>query len=255
MGLEEKGIGRRDAIKRINLMALTAILSPQLFFRNIIKDGPDTFNRNNIQFFAIGRGANNIMSLLMERHGYYKGLGIMTDSRDIERFGTHPIMLIGKKSCGGSGCGDDPEFGRLAAMEDSERIIHCLSRGHKNIIIACLGGGTGTGAGPVVAKWSYDMGIDTFGVVTLPFNFEGEKRFSRALNGLREFQRNTKYVSVNKNPPRSLKSYTLFKDMITDSDNRIATRCENLVKVLMKIDMKNLESKKGNYHGVYQGMV
>jgi cell division GTPase FtsZ len=232
MDFTGKGMGRRDAIKKISLMAMTAVLSPQLFFRNLTGHISDAFDRNGIQFIAVGNGANNIMSLLIERSGCYKGLGIETDSSVLNRPGTYPRILIGKQSCGGFGCAADPEFGKSAAVEDHERVISHLSNSRTNIIISCLGGGTGTGAGPMVAKWSIDLGADTFGIVTLPYKFEGEKRFNRALIGLGEFQRNVKNVLVYQNKSRCLKRK--FRDILKENDNRIVSHCENLANSIRR---------------------
>ena len=118
-------------------------------------------------------------------------------------------IQIGEKLTKGQGAGANPEIGRKAAEESKEQIAAALANTHMVFITAGMGGGTGTGAAPVVAQIAREMGILTVGVVTRPFAFEGKKRLEQALGGIDELNKNVdslviipnerlKYVSEQK---------------------------------------------------------
>jgi cell division protein FtsZ len=93
-------------------------------------------------------------------------------------------LQIGEKLTKGLGAGAKPEIGQKAAEESSEEITQAL-KGADMVFVTCgMGGGTGTGAAPVIAKIAKDMGILTVGVVTKPFKFEGKKRMDNAIGGI-----------------------------------------------------------------------
>ena len=100
----------------------------------------------------------------------------------------HKIQ-IGKNLTKGLGAGAKAEIGREAVESDEEAVQAILEDADMAFVTAGMGGGTGTGATPMVAKLSRDMGILSVGIVTLPFNFEGPKRMSRALEGIAELRK------------------------------------------------------------------
>ena len=95
-------------------------------------------------------------------------------------------LTIGSKVTNGLGAGSDPAVGRQAALEDTERIIDCLEGADMVFVTAGMGGGTGTGAAPVVASLAKELGALTVAIVTTPFGFEGPKRRKQAEQGLAE---------------------------------------------------------------------
>jgi cell division protein FtsZ len=97
-------------------------------------------------------------------------------------------LQIGSKLTKGLGAGSNPEIGRQAALEDSDKIIEALQGSDMVFITAGLGGGTGTGAVPIIASLASELGALVVGVVTRPFAFEGKKRAEQAENGLNELQ-------------------------------------------------------------------
>ena len=95
-------------------------------------------------------------------------------------------IQLGVKLTNGLGAGANPEVGRKAALEDSDKIIEALEGADMVFVTTGLGGGTGTGAAPIIASLASEMGALTVAVVTKPFGFEGKRRMSQAANGLAE---------------------------------------------------------------------
>jgi cell division protein FtsZ len=109
-----------------------------------------------------------------------------TDSQAIRNCGAKLQLQLGGNVTKGLGAGANPEVGRQAALEDRERIVEALDGADMVFITAGMGGGTGTGAAPVVAQLAKEMGILTVAVVTKPFPFEGRRRMQVALKGIEE---------------------------------------------------------------------
>ena len=116
-------------------------------------------------------------------------IAINTDAQDLENNAAEHKIQIGKNLTKGLGAGAQADIGREAAETDQDAIQAILEDADMAFVTAGMGGGTGTGATPMVAKLSRDMGILTVGIVTLPFNFEGPKRMSRALEGIAELRK------------------------------------------------------------------
>ncbi|SEG33053.1 cell division protein FtsZ [Marinobacterium lutimaris] len=111
-----------------------------------------------------------------------------TDAQALSKMAARTVLHIGGELTKGLGAGANPEVGRSAAMEDRDRIAEALSGADMVFITAGMGGGTGTGAAPIVAEVAREMGILTVAVVTRPFPFEGRKRMKIADQGIRELQ-------------------------------------------------------------------
>ena len=116
-------------------------------------------------------------------------IAINTDAQDLENNSAENKIQIGKNLTKGLGAGAQAEVGREAVQADQEAIEAILEDADMAFVTAGMGGGTGTGAAPMIAKLSRDMGILTVGIVTLPFNFEGPKRMNRALEGIAELRK------------------------------------------------------------------
>ncbi len=116
-------------------------------------------------------------------------IAINTDAQDLENNAAENKIQIGKNLTKGLGAGAQAEVGREAVQSDQEAIEGILEDADMAFVTAGMGGGTGTGAAPMIAKLSRDMGILTVGIVTLPFNFEGPKRINRALEGIAELRK------------------------------------------------------------------
>ncbi|MFP8967137.1 cell division protein FtsZ [Pokkaliibacter sp. CJK22405] len=111
-----------------------------------------------------------------------------TDAQALRDMGARSVLQLGSEITKGLGAGANPNIGREAALEDRERIAEVLQGADMVFITAGMGGGTGTGAAPVVAEVAREMGILTVAVVTKPFPFEGRKRMQIAMEGIRQLQ-------------------------------------------------------------------
>ncbi len=133
-----------------------------------------------------GAGCNAVNRMIQAGVEGVTFAAINTDEQAL-RVSRAPVKLqIGSKLTHGRGAGSDPEVGRAAALEDTERLIELLGETDMVFVTAGLGGGTGTGALPIVASLANELGALTVAVVTKPFSFEGPKRMAAAEKGLAE---------------------------------------------------------------------
>lgn len=164
----------------------------------------------NIKVIGVGGGGGNAVNRMVESG--VKGVDFVSVNTDMQALNFSQAstkIQIGEKLTKGQGAGANPEIGRKAAEESKDQIAAALQNTHMVFITAGMGGGTGTGAAPVVAQIAREMGILTVGVVTRPFAFEGKKRLEQALGGIDELNKNVdslviipnerlKYVSEQK---------------------------------------------------------
>jgi cell division protein FtsZ len=135
-----------------------------------------------------GAGGNAVNRMIQAKIGGVEFIAANTDIQAL-RNSIAPIKLqIGAKLTNGLGCGAVPEKGKQAALEDTERIIELLDGADMVFVTAGMGGGTGTGAAPVIASLATELGALTVGVVTKPFSFEGKKRQQHAEEGIQELK-------------------------------------------------------------------
>lgn len=135
-----------------------------------------------------GGGCNAIRHMVEEKIVGVHFLCVNTDIKDLSKVQGQQHLPIGKRLTKGLGAGGDPVRGREAALEDKDDIRDSLSGADMLFITAGLGGGTGTGAAPVIAEAAKELGILTVGVVTKPFKFEGLRRNEIAAKGLEQLQ-------------------------------------------------------------------
>lgn len=142
-----------------------------------------------IKVIGVGGGGNNVVNRMV-RSGV-KGvdfIAINTDKQALDISSASQKIQIGDKLTNGKGAGADPEIGRKAAEESKSQITKTLENTDMVFITAGMGGGTGTGAAPIVAELAKEMGILTVGVVTKPFNFEGHRRMQQAEIGIEDLK-------------------------------------------------------------------
>lgn len=140
-----------------------------------------------IKVIGVGGGGGNAVAHMVS--GNVDGVEFITantDAQAIKNCGAKLQLQLGSNVTKGLGAGANPEVGRQAALEDRERIMDALTGADMVFITAGMGGGTGTGAAPVVAQLAKEMGILTVAVVTKPFPFEGRRRMQVALKGIEE---------------------------------------------------------------------
>ena len=135
-----------------------------------------------------GGGSNAVNRMIMERLPGVQYVALNTDMQALEGCGAEVKVILGDRVTKGLGAGSDPLRGHRAAEESREAIIEALQGAEMVFVTACLGGGTGTGAAPIVAEAARELGALTIGVVTKPFAFEGSKRRQQAEEGVRDLQ-------------------------------------------------------------------
>lgn len=147
----------------------------------------DTLGKVNIKVIGVGGGGNNAVNRMISanQRGGVDFVAINTDRQALARSNAVTKIDIGEKVTKGRGAGANPEVGARAAEESIEDIKKMLEGTQMVFVTAGMGGGTGTGAAPLVAKAAKDMGILTVGVVTKPFAFEGKVRMSQAETGIK----------------------------------------------------------------------
>ncbi len=140
-----------------------------------------------IKVIGVGGGGNNAVNRMIAAH--VEGVEFIAANTDVQALQTSNAAVklqLGVKLTSGLGAGANPDVGRRAALEDSDKIIEALEGADMVFVTAGLGGGTGTGAAPVIASLASEMGALTVAVVTRPFAFEGKRRMMQAERGLQE---------------------------------------------------------------------
>jgi len=140
-----------------------------------------------------GGGGNAVEHMITQRVQGVDFVCANTDSQALNRSGAKTLVQLGST---GLGAGSKPDVGRMAAEEAVERIKDAITGAHMLFITAGMGGGTGTGAAPVIARVAKEMGILTVGVVTKPFEFEGKRRGKQADDGVSELEANVDSLIV-----------------------------------------------------------
>lgn len=136
-----------------------------------------------------GGGGNAVEHMLRENIEGVHFVAVNTDAQALRNSGAEVTIQIGANITKGLGAGANPDVGREAALENRDEIRQMLAGSDMVFISAGMGGGTGTGAAPVIAEVAKELGILTVAVVTKPFNFEGKKRMSYALQGIDELSK------------------------------------------------------------------
>ena len=175
-----------------------------------------------IKVFGVGGGGCNAVNRMVEEGVQSVEFYVInTDKQVLDNSKAEHKIQIGENITGGRGAGSNPEVGREAALENKDEIENAI-RGADMVFIACgLGGGTGTGAAPVVAEIAQELGALTVGIVTKPFRFEGTKRMEHALIGLEELKKHvdTLIVIPNDRLREIIDKSTSFDDAFKEVDN------------------------------------
>ena len=170
----------------------------RLFFGKLWKDKKNP-SASKVMIIGVGKGGANIVDY-MQVHGFEQAALCVCDmdASVVKHSKVQHRLLLGEK---GLGAGNNPELGYKESMKKINEIRSLINQVHPEIafVVACLGGGCGTGASPVVASECKRLGFKTIGVVTLPFEWEGEQKFHQAVAGLTELAKNTDAMFVLNN--------------------------------------------------------
>ncbi|MBP1594645.1 MAG: cell division protein FtsZ [Acidobacteria bacterium] len=197
-----------------------------------------------IKVVGIGGAGGNAVNRMIQAK--IEGVDFIAANTDLQalRSSLAPIKLqIGAKLTNGLGCGAIPERGRQAALEDTERIIEVID-GADMVFITCgMGGGTGTGAAPVVASLATELGALTVGVVTKPFNFEGKKRGAHADQGITELKEvvDTLITIPNERLLYAMGSEALLEDSFRYADDVLCQAVQGISDIITLPGIVNVD--------------
>ena len=170
-----------------NLISMEDLEMNSSGIRMFIDEPPITGAR--IKVIGVGGGGGNAVNRMIDAG--IKGVEFIVANTDLQALNASkaPMKIqLGSKSTRGLGAGSNPEMGRAAALEDTEKLLDVLEGSDMVFVTSGLGGGTGTGAAPVVASLAIELGALTVAVVTKPFTVEGKKRMAQAEKGLAELR-------------------------------------------------------------------
>ncbi len=200
--------------------------------------------RPRILVFGVGgAGGNAVNNMVLSKLEGVEFLVANTDSQALVHSKANHRLQIGSKLTQGLGAGSRPDIGQGAAEESSDEIKRILEASHMVFITAGMGGGTGTGAAPVIAKLARDMGILTVGVVTKPFAFEGQRRMRTAEEGidrLKEFV-DTLIVIPNQNLFRIANEKTTFAKAFEMADEVLYAGVRGVTDLMVMPGLINLD--------------
>jgi len=147
--------------------------------------GADITRQPQLRVVGVGGGGVNAVNRMIEAEvGGVEFIALNTDAQSLNSSSAHVTLQIGADITRGLGSGSDPDIGRAAGMEDHDRVKSLLKGSDMVFITAGEGGGTGSGAAPVVARVARELGALTVGIVTKPFGFEGSRRLQAAEKGI-----------------------------------------------------------------------
>ena len=212
-------------------------------FNNISFDMPKT-QSNAIKVIGVGGGGSNAVDHMFSKQIH--GVDFVICNTDAQALENSPIpnkVQLGAHLTSGLGAGADPGVGAQAAAESIQEVQQMLSTHTKMVFItAGMGGGTGTGAAPIIAKIAKDMDILTVGIVTMPFQFEGRKRTKQAQKGIDELRKNVdSLIIVNNNKLREVYGNLGFKAGFSKADEVLATAAKGIAEVITHHYKQNID--------------
>nr|AKB90683.1 mitochondrial FtsZ2 [Pharyngomonas kirbyi] len=190
-----------------------------------------------------GAGSNVVDTMVKSKLSGVDFFVVNTDAQSLLENSCENKIQIGNKITRGTGAGSQPEIGRRSAEEAAKDIKSKLKHYNMMFVTAGMGGGTGTGAAPVVARAARDTGAITVGVVTLPFKFEGRRRMRVALDGLKELEKsvNTLIVINNQKLFEVAEDSTGFEEAFTMADAVLEQGINGIADVIVRPGLINLD--------------
>jgi cell division protein FtsZ len=197
-----------------------------------------------IKVIGVGGGGGNAVNRMVTAG--LDGVEFIVANTDLQALHLNqaPVKLqIGAKLTKGLGAGADPNVGRQAALEDTEKLIEALDGADMVFVTTGLGGGTGTGAAPVIASLASELGALTIAVVTKPFKFEGNKRQSQAANGLDELREcvDTVITIPNERLLATIARNTSLNEAFTSADDVLRQAIQGISDLILVPGMINLD--------------
>src|SRR5690625_4116811 len=197
-----------------------------------------------IKVIGVGGGGNNAVNRMIE-HGVegVEFIATNTDAQALNMSKAEMKLQIGEKLTRGLGAGANPEIGKKAAEESREQIEEALQGADMIFVTAGMGGGTGTGAAPVIAQISKDLGALTVGVVTRPFSFEGRRRSNQAHSGIDALKSNvdTLIVIPNDRLLEIVDKNTPMLEAFREADNVLRQGVQGISDLIAKSGLINVD--------------
>lgn len=203
-----------------------------------------------IKVIGVGGGGSNAVNTMYERG--IQGVDFIvcnTDAQALQASQVECKIQLGATLTEGQGAGSQPEVGRNAAIESIDEIKELLNQGTRMVFVtAGMGGGTGTGAAPIIAKAAKDLGILTVGIVTIPFKFEGRRRENQANQGLEEMRKSVDTLLIIRNDKlRELYSGLTIREAFTNADEVLCTAAKGIAEVItltgeINVDMNDVNT-------------
>lgn len=200
-------------------------------------------HKSIIKVIGVGGGGSNAVN-----HMYKQGIKdveFVVANTDLQALNSSPVphkLQLGVTLTEGLGCGANPEVGRAAALESKEQIREMLTGTKMVFVTAGMGGGTGTGAAPVIAKIAKDMDILTVGIVTVPFSFEGKKKLAQAEAGIEAFRAGCDTVLVILNDKlREIYGNLSIGQAFGEADNILTTAAKGIAEIITLAGYVNVD--------------
>ncbi len=198
----------------------------------------------NIKVIGVGGGGNNAVNRMIESG--VKGVDFIVANTDLQVLNNSKAptkIQIGETLTNGLGAGANPQIGKEAALESKEEIENAL-KGADMVFVTCgMGGGTGTGAAPVIADIAQSLGALTVGIVTKPFSFEGRKRMQQAVSGLEELKKHvdTLIVIPNDRLREIIDKSTPLLESFKEVDNVLRRGVQSISDLIAVAGLINLD--------------
>ncbi len=220
-----------------------------------------THHKSIIKVIGVGGGGGNAVNHMFNLG--IKDVEFVICNTDIQALETSPVpnkIQLGTSLTGGLGAGANPEKGRNAALESKEDIREMLSENTKMVFItAGMGGGTGTGAAPVIAQIAREMDILTVGIVTAPFAFEGKKKMNQANEGITALKENCDTVLVILNDKlREIFGNLAIREAFAQADNVLTTAAKGIAEIItvpgyVNVDFEDVKTVMKNAGAAVMG--
>jgi len=210
-------------------------------------EGP--IHKTKIRIIGIGGGGSSIVSEITQRiaSSGKKKISFVVANTDLQALKKTSFKALrfrfGQEITFGLGTGMNPELGKIAAQKEKEKITKILEGQDLLILVACLGGGVGSGATPVFAKISKNLGSLTYGIFTLPFKFEGEKKMEIAKNSLRKLRPylNTMTIIPNERIFKIIDKKTPLTNALSIINKSLAKSLEGLIEMIYQPGLINID--------------
>ncbi|MGI2299053.1 cell division protein FtsZ [Candidatus Cardinium hertigii] len=220
-----------------------------------------THHKSIIKVIGVGGGGSNAVNNMYKRG--IKDVSFIVCNTDVQALQNSPIPIklqIGAALTSGLGAGANPEVGRNAALESKESILELLDDDTKMLFVtAGMGGGTGTGAAPVIASIARQQSILTVGIVTLPFSFEGKKKHLQAQEGINELRKHCDTVLIILNDKiQTILGGLSISEAFIEADNVLTTAAKSIAEIItvpgyVNVDFEDVKTVMKNAGAAVMG--